>query len=132
VSGDPRLIERLVTNLVENALYHNLADGRVALRVQGAEGAATLTVWNTGPVVPAGELERLLQPFQRLERDRTRHHAGFGLGLSIVAAVAAAHDAGFELGPRPEGGLEVSVRFSAFPAGRVPPAIQPLPALSAD
>jgi signal transduction histidine kinase len=95
---------------VDNAISHNVPAGRLSVRVRSGD-RATLTVTNTGPVVPAGEVDRLLQPFQRLSGDRTRHGEGVGLGLSIVAAVAGAHDAVLSVRPRPEGGLEVQVHF---------------------
>jgi signal transduction histidine kinase len=77
-------------------------------------------VTNSGPAVPPAELERLLRPFQRLGPDRTSHRQGHGLGLSIVAAVAAAHQADLRVGARPDGGLQVVVRFPT-PDG-TPPA----------
>jgi signal transduction histidine kinase len=110
-SGDRRLIERLVANLLQNAIRHNSPDGEVSLRVETKAGAAFLMVANTGPQVPADEVQRLLQPFQRLRPDRVGHDDGLGLGLSIVAAVAAAHNATLDVQPRVEGGLEVEVRF---------------------
>jgi hypothetical protein len=72
-----------------------------------------LTVTNTGPVVPVGEVERLLQPFQRAGTDRTTHGEGLGLGLSIVLAIATAHDADLSLKPMPKGGLRIEVSFPA-------------------
>jgi len=66
-------------------------------------------VTNTGPVVPASELDRIIQPFQRLGGRRVGQ--GAGLGLSIVRAVAVAHDATLDVRSRPEGGLDVSVTF---------------------
>jgi signal transduction histidine kinase len=111
LSGDPRLIERLVSNLLQNAIRHNTPNGDLILRVESRADRATLTVTNTGPLVPADEVERLLQPFQRLRPDRVGHRDGLGLGLSIVAAVAAAHDAILDVDPRAEGGLEVKVQF---------------------
>jgi signal transduction histidine kinase len=72
-------------------------------------------VINTGPVVPEGEVDRLLAPFQRLAGDRVGHGEGLGLGLSIVAAITNAHDAALEVMPRAEGGLEISVRFARAP-----------------
>jgi signal transduction histidine kinase len=118
VEGDRRLIERLVSNLVDNALRYNVPGGsaRVAVRAAGA-GEIELLVANTGPTVPAGEVNRLLQPFQRLSGDRVGHGEGLGLGLSIVAAIANAHDAALELQPGAQGGLEISVRFARAPAG---------------
>ncbi len=110
-----RLIERLVSNLVDNAIRHNVPGGRVDVSVT-SNGRATLTVANTGPVVPPEEVDRLLQPFQRLSADRTSYRDGLGLGLSIVAAIASAHDAVLAVRARPEGGLEIDVHFPARPA----------------
>jgi signal transduction histidine kinase len=118
ISGDPRLIERLVWNLVDNAIRHNVPGGSVDVTLQ-ATGGATLTVTNTGPEVPPKELDRLLQPFQRLSGDRTSHRNGLGLGLSIVAAIAAAHHAALAVRARPSGGLEVEVGFPGRRAAAV-------------
>jgi signal transduction histidine kinase len=108
-SGDPRLMEILVTNLVENALRHNVPGGRVEVTTWTSEGRARLTVRNTGPVIPPEEIERLFEPFQRLGRQRTGRHQGHGLGLAIVRAIATAHDAGVTAEALPEGGLAVTV-----------------------
>jgi len=105
VDGDPRLIERMVVNLVDNAVGHNVTDGRVLVCTATTDGRAILAVTNSGPVVPAGELDRLFQPFQRLDGKRTHSGNGHGLGLSIVRAVAAAHDATITAEPLPDGGL---------------------------
>jgi signal transduction histidine kinase len=112
ISGDRRLIERMVSNLVDNALRHNRPGGRAGVVVCARDGDARLEVVNTGPVVPPGEVERLLQPFQRLAGERVGHRDGLGLGLSIVAAIAGAHEAALDVRPGGEGGLEVSVRFA--------------------
>ena len=111
VDGDPRLIERLAANLVDNAVTHNVADGRVHVSTNAEEGAAVLSVMNTGPAVSPDEIDRLFQPFQRLDPRRTLHANGHGLGLSIVRAVATAHGAGVVAEPMPDGGLTVSVTF---------------------
>ncbi len=111
VSGDPRLIERLVSNLVQNAMVHNVDGGEVTVAVGSQGGAARLRVVNTGPVVAPDEVERLLQPFQRLTPGRGGYHEGLGLGLSIVAAVAGAHDASLEVTANQAGGLAVQVDF---------------------
>jgi signal transduction histidine kinase len=113
--GDRRLIERLVSNLLENAIRHNIPNGRVGVLVETQAGTATLAVLNTGPPVPADQVERLLQPFQRLTRDRIGHRDGLGLGLSIVAAIATAHDATLDIHPGIEGGLQIEVRFPSEP-----------------
>ena len=110
VSGDARLVARLVSNLVDNAIGHNVPHGSLSVRVRSTE-TPTLTVSNSGPVIPPDAVGRLLQPFQRMASDRTRQRDGLGLGLSIVAAIAGAHDATLSVRARPEGGLEVDVRF---------------------
>jgi signal transduction histidine kinase len=111
ISGDRRLVERLVSNLLDNAIRHNAPDGRVEVEVKADGAKGTLRVANDGPTVPAGEVERLLQPFQRMAPARVGHSEGLGLGLSIVAAIAGAHGAELEIEPRQSGGLEVRVRF---------------------
>ena len=70
-----------------------------------------LSVTNTGPIIPPGEIDRLFQPFQRLDRRRAHHKNGHGLGLSIVRAIATAHGATITAHPQPEGGLSVTVGF---------------------
>jgi signal transduction histidine kinase len=111
LAGDRRLIERLVSNLVDNAIGHNVPGGQVQIRVDTRGGQAVLLVANTGPLVPPEQVERLLQPFQRLAPDRVGYRDGLGLGLSIIAAIASAHDAALDIRPREQGGLEVEVRF---------------------
>ncbi|PSL51632.1 signal transduction histidine kinase [Saccharothrix carnea] len=106
VSGHRALAERLVVNLVDNAIRHNVPAGWV--EVTCASGV--LTVTNSGPVVPPDEVRRILQPFHRLGPARTGH--GVGLGLSIVQAIATAHDAAVDVTARPDGGLAVTVAFT--------------------
>ena len=115
VSGDRHLIRRLVANLLQNAIRHNVPDGSVRVEVRREAEQAVLSVVNTGPVVPAGEIERLLQPFERLGRDRSGHREGFGLGLSIVVAIVTAHEAQLDIQPGEDGGLCVVVRFQLVP-----------------
>jgi signal transduction histidine kinase len=110
--GDARLVESLVANLVDNALRHNLPGGQVTVSTTAADGRAVLSVANTGPVVPAGDVDRLFQPFQRLTGERLRHDSGHGLGLAIVRAIAGAHNAELTAYARPEGGLNVAVGFT--------------------
>jgi signal transduction histidine kinase len=110
-NGDARLIERLVANLVDNAVKYNVPHGRVEIATSAATGHAVLTVANTGPLIPAGEVGRLFQPFQRLEPDRAAGTNGVGLGLSIVDAIATAHAASLRAEPRDGGGLLVQVSF---------------------
>jgi signal transduction histidine kinase len=110
INGDPRLIERLVANLLDNAVHYNVPHGRVTVSTERTGASAVLTVANTGPVIPATEIERLFQPFQRLSRERTSAN-GVGLGLSIVQAIAEAHNATLIARPEPHGGLHVEVAF---------------------
>jgi signal transduction histidine kinase len=118
VSGDAGLIYRLVLNLVDNAIRHNITDGRVQVTLAASTTEATLTVTNTGPPVAPDEVSRLLQPFQRGIPDRPASPNGLGLGLSIVAEIAEAHGAILDVRTQPEGGLSVAVSFPARP--RVP------------
>jgi signal transduction histidine kinase len=118
VSGDKRLIERLVSNLVENAIRHNAPDGVLQAHIEPHGGQPRLRIANSGPPVPPEEVERLLQPFQRLTPVRVGYRDGLGLGLSIVAAIAAAHGATLAIRPRTTGGLEVEVRFAREADGR--------------
>ena len=111
LDGDPRLIERLIANLVDNAIAHNTANGHVQISTDTAHGRAVLTVSNSGPVIPPREIERLFQPFQRLDPRRVQHKNGHGLGLSIVHAIATAHGATISAQPLPQGGLSLSLAF---------------------
>jgi signal transduction histidine kinase len=112
-TGAPHLAERLVANLVDNALRHNLAaGGRIDVVTADRGGRPTLWVTNSGPSVPDDQVERLFQPFQRLGAERTDHSDGVGLGLSIVQAIAVAHEATIEARAQAEGGLDVEVAFA--------------------
>jgi signal transduction histidine kinase len=115
LEGDPPLVERLVANLVENAVRHNERGGSV--RVTARPGH--VRVENTGPVIAADDVRRLAEPFERLGRDSDG--PGAGLGLSIVRAVADAHGAELKLNPRAAGGLDAEVTFPhRSPSGSSP------------
>ncbi|WP_290868974.1 ATP-binding protein [Hamadaea sp.] len=109
--GDKVLIERLVANLVANAIRHNTAGGEVEVGTTTRDGHAVLKVGNTGVAIPADEVGRLFQPFVRLGDRRAGHDGGHGLGLSIVQAIATAHAATVDARPRTGGGLSVEVTF---------------------
>jgi len=109
--GDPELARSLVANLVDNALRYNVEQGWVEVVTHEIPGGAEVAVRNPGPAVPVEEVARLFRPFQRLERGRTRHATGHGLGLAIVSAIASAHGAGLRARPRPTGGLDIEVHF---------------------
>ncbi len=108
VAGDTSLLERLVTNVVHNAIHYNERGGSVLVRV--AETPA-LVITNTGPRVPAEAVSALFEPFRRLDRDRTAHRTGAGLGLSIVRSVARAHDGAADATPNLTGGLRIEVNL---------------------
>jgi signal transduction histidine kinase len=118
-AGDPRLVERLVANLVSNAIRHNTDGGHVEITTGSHDGEAVLTVSNSGPTIPPAELERIFQPFQRLDAARRAdgNGLGLGLGLSIVKAIADAHHATITTCARPDGGLRVEVVFPTDPGG---------------
>ena len=109
--GDPRLAERLVANLVDNALRHNVPGGEVTVTTGIESGRSFISVVNTGPKMPPDALARLFQPFQRLGPDSADHSGGLGLGLSIVQAIARAHHADLAARARRDGGLYVRAAF---------------------
>ena len=111
VLGDARLLERLAANLIDNAIRHNIPGGRLDLQVTASGSHPTLKITNTGPLIPAGQASRLLQPFQRLSATRAAGNDGLGLGLAIVAAIAKAHNATLTINPAPRGGLDIAVGF---------------------
>jgi signal transduction histidine kinase len=116
ISGDPMLLERLVANLVDNAVRYNSAAGDVWVSTHTITDESHLTVTNTGPRINGADAERIFQPFQRLN-DRTSHE-GFGLGLTIVASIAAIHGGTAAARPRNEGGLSITVTIpTADPKG---------------
>ncbi len=90
-----------------------------------------LSVVNSGPVIAPAEVERLLQPFQRLSPDRTSRGDGLGLGLSIVKALAEAHGATLNVRTRPEGGLDVEVSFLPIASSSLPAPVVAAPAVAA-
>ncbi len=108
-AGDPRLLERLIANLIDNAIRHNIPHGHVEITTGTRHQRAFLMVTNSGATIPPEEVPRLLQPFQRLQGARTNHAGGSGLGLAIVDAIAAAHRATLTAHPGADGGLTVEV-----------------------
>jgi signal transduction histidine kinase len=98
----------MTSNLVDNALRYNVSSGTMHVRTETVDGTARLTVSNSGPPITADDLERLFEPFQRVN-GRIAYGDGFGLGLSIVRAVATSHGGTVLADPRPGGGLVVRV-----------------------
>ncbi|MFF0307511.1 sensor histidine kinase [Streptosporangium sp. NPDC004379] len=110
-AGEAVLVERLVQNLVENAVRHNHAGGQVWVSTRRRTDRVELVVSNTGLPVPPYEVETIFEPFRRLHGDRLRSDRGSGLGLSIVRVVAEAHGGTVAAEPREEGGLTVAVEL---------------------
>jgi signal transduction histidine kinase len=107
ILGDPVMAERLIANLVDNAVRYNVAAGDIWISTSTIAGNGHLTVANTGPPISPADTDRIFQPFQRLS-DRASHD-GFGLGLTIVASIAAVHGGAAIARPRNDGGLSVIV-----------------------
>ena len=125
ISGDPVLAERLIANLVDNAVRYNLAAGDIWISTRTIAGSSQLTVASTGPRISLADAIRIFQPFQRLS-DRTSHD-GAGLGLAIVASIAAIHGGTVTACPREDGGLSVTVTIPSADApawGAGPPATE--------
>ncbi|MFJ2774559.1 sensor histidine kinase [Streptomyces sp. NPDC087300] len=116
-AGSPALLLQLTTNLVHNALVHNLPrQGTVRVTTARGPRTVTLTVENTGEPVSAELAATLTEPFQRgTERTHT-DHAGAGLGLAIAETITHAHHGTLTLAPRPTGGLRVTVELPAAPS----------------
>jgi signal transduction histidine kinase len=104
----------MVENVIENAVHHNQPGGSIELTLTFLNGRqARLTIDSSGTMLDPSAVAELAQPFTRLGQDRTGSDNGHGLGLSIVAAVAAAHDGSLELHARAEGGLRVKITLPA-------------------
>ena len=115
ISGDPVLAERLIANLVDNAVRYNIPAGDIWISTRTTAGSSQLTVANTGPVISPADTGRIFQPFQRLSH-RTSHD-GSGLGLAIVASIAAIHGGTATARPRDDGGLSVTVTIPSAACG---------------
>jgi signal transduction histidine kinase len=109
-TGDPQLLERMVWNLVDNAVRHNEPGGWIRLRTGSGDAAAYLEVANSGPLIPDAAVPSLFEPFRRMEsRTGAGARDGVGLGLSIARSVIAAHRATVTARSQPAGGLDISV-----------------------
>jgi signal transduction histidine kinase len=124
VTGDRVLLERLVSNLIDNAVKHNVTGGWVRASTKTGTGIAEITVSNGGEHIPADQVPGLFEPFRRLS-GRTGTRPGTGLGLSIVASVANAHGGHAQAHARPDGGLDVQITLPATANEHRPAAHQP-------
>jgi signal transduction histidine kinase len=123
VRGDEVLLERLIENLVENAIRYDRPGGWVEVATRSGAGGATLSVRNGGDGSRVPGVEALFEPFRRGDRDRVRSDQGVGLGLAIVRAVAKAHGGSVEATSPDTGGMDVRVELpSMVQAARVPTA----------
>src|SRR5580693_4379978 len=107
-TGDPQLLERMIWNLVDNAVRHNEPGGWIRLRTGSSDAAVHVAIANSGPFVPDDLVLTLFEPFRRMEA-RTGVRDGVGLGLSIARSVVAAHRATVTARSQPAGGLDISV-----------------------
>jgi len=110
-AGDPQLLDRLVSNLVDNAVRHNMPGGEVWLATGVRDGTAFLRIANSGPQVPPDAVPSLFEPFRRMEGRIGGD--GAGLGLAIARSVAAVHGTTVQAHSRPAGGLDVEVTLAA-------------------
>jgi two-component system sensor histidine kinase VanS len=118
--GSHTLLLQMTTNLVHNAIVHNLPDqGTVWVTTSAQPEAAVLTVENTGEALAQQMVATLAEPFQRGSRRIRTDEAGVGLGLAIVNSIARAHDGTLTLTPRASGGLSVTVQLPATPVALV-------------
>ena len=114
--GSYALLLQLSTNLVHNAIVHNLPEaGAVWVTTSAHPTSAVLTVENTGERLTPQLVSTIAEPFLRGTRRIRTDHAGVGLGLAIVKSIAQAHDGTLALSPREAGGLRVTVQLPAAP-----------------
>jgi signal transduction histidine kinase len=126
-TGDPQLLERMISNLVDNAVRHNQPGGWISLRTGTGDGISTSTgngngnaavylqIANSGPFIPEHAVPSLFEPFRRMQA-RTDGRDGAGLGLSITRSVATAHRAILTARSQPAGGLDISIVIPGCPA----------------
>ena len=114
--GSPALLQQMTTNLLHNAIVHNLAEGgTVQVTTSARSDTAVLTVENTGTRLSPALVATLVEPFQRGSGRARTDHAGVGLGLAIVESIIRAHDGTLTLASRPAGGLCVTVELPGRP-----------------
>jgi two-component system sensor histidine kinase VanS len=114
--GSHALLLQLTTNLMHNAIVHNLPQGTVWITTEVHPRNAIVTVENTGEKLTPQLVSTLSEPFQRGTRRIRTDHAGIGLGLAIVKSITQAHDGRLTVSPRADGGLHVTVQLPAAPS----------------
>jgi signal transduction histidine kinase len=121
VDGSKTLLARMVENLIDNAVRHNVPRGLINVTCEPARRMARLVVESGGPVLEPHTVEQLAEPFRRLGAERVGSENGHGLGLSIVAAVAAAHGGELRLYAREQGGLGAEITLALAPDAQATP-----------
>jgi signal transduction histidine kinase len=127
VAGSETLLSRMVDNLIDNAVRHNVPGGLINVSCEADRDTARLVVESAGSVLNEAAVAKLAEPFRRLGPERTGSQNGHGVGLSIVAAIAAAHGGELRLYAREQGGLgaEVTLPVPRDPATRESPSTSP-------
>ena len=115
VEGSETLLARMVDNLIDNAVRHNVPGGLINVTCEADRETARLVVESGGPVLDRAAVGQLAEPFRRLGAERTGSQNGHGLGLSIVAAIAAAHGGELRLYARDQGGLGAEITLPVAP-----------------
>src|SRR5262249_16737647 len=121
VIGQPRSLWRALLNLVDNAVKYTPAGGKVELTLTGRDGRAELSVQDTGPGIDPAQLERIFQPFVRLDDARARAQGGAGLGLAIARSIVVAHGGVLDVESTPGAGSRFIIRLP-LPSARACPA----------
>ncbi len=111
LTGDREKLHRVLINLLDNAVKYNRAQGEISVTAAAAQGILTLTVFNTGPGIPADDLERVFEQFYRVEKSRSQQYGGSGLGLSIVRQIIALHGGGIHMESREGEWTRVIIRL---------------------
>jgi signal transduction histidine kinase len=120
--GKPAALKRCLANLLENAIKYGKA---ASIKVDDCDARLEIRIQDEGPGIPAAEIERVFEPFHRLEASRSRETGGTGLGLAIARSIAAGHGGEVTLENRPEGGLEVRLVLPRSEATPTPGALEP-------
>jgi signal transduction histidine kinase len=132
VVGNPTLIGRMVENVIDNGVRHNRPDGWLRVTLAERGDLIRLTVESSGEALDQSQVDELAQPFRRLRADRTGSARGAGLGLSIVAAIAAAHGGALALRAREHGGLRVLIELPRMAETSSPPPVGSRPTIAED
>jgi two-component system sensor histidine kinase BaeS len=116
VVGDPTALRRALLNLVENAVKYTLAGGKVEIGLRRGDGVAEITVADTGLGIEPADLERIFEPFVRLDTARARDTGGAGLGLAIARSIVVAHGGTITVESRPGSGSRFVIRLPSTPS----------------